>query len=109
MLGDQESGVTGVKLKDTVTGEVSEFKCDGMFLGIGHKPNTDLFIDQLKLDDHGYLETEKGTTKTAIPGVFAAGDVQDSIYRQAVTAAGSGCMAAIDAEHYLASLEFESA
>ncbi len=109
VLGEQETGVTGVMLKDTVSGEVSEFKCDGMFLGIGHKPNTDLFVGQLELDGHGYLQTEKGTTKTAIPGVFAAGDVQDSIYRQAVTAAGSGCMAAIDAEHYLASLEFESA
>ncbi|MGH1361992.1 MAG: thioredoxin-disulfide reductase [Calditrichia bacterium] len=106
MLGTKESGVTGVRLKDSITGEESDFACDGVFLAIGHKPNTDIFADELTNDDHGYLVTEKGTTKTNIPGVFAAGDVQDSIYRQAVTAAGSGCMAAIDAEHFLTELEF---
>jgi len=106
MLGTKESGVTGVRLKDSLTGEESDFACDGVFLAIGHKPNTDIFADSLTSDDHGYLVTEKGTTKTNISGVFAAGDVQDSIYRQAVTAAGSGCMAAIDAEHFLTELEF---
>lgn len=106
MLGTKESGVTGVRLKDSNTGEERDFACDGVFLAIGHKPNTDIFADSLTRDNHGYLVTEKGTTKTNIPGVFAAGDVQDSIYRQAVTAAGSGCMAAIDAEHYLTELDF---
>lgn len=106
MLGTKTDGVTGVRLKDTVTGEESVFDCEGVFLAIGHKPNTDIFVDALDNDDHGYLITEKGTTKTNIPGVFACGDVQDSIYRQAVTAAGSGCMAAIDAEHYLTALDF---
>ena len=101
MMGSKEDGVNGIRLKDTKTGEETVFECEGVFLGIGHKPNTDLFKGQLELDDHGYLIVEKGTTKTAIPGVFAAGDVQDSVYRQAVTAAGSGCMAAIDAERYL--------
>lgn len=105
ILGDRENGVNGVRLKDTVNGEENVFACEGVFLGIGHKPNTDLFKGQLELDENGYLLVEKGTTKTAIPGVFAAGDVQDTVYRQAVTAAGTGCMAAIDAEHYLAASE----
>lgn len=92
--------VTGVRLRNVLTGETSELPCAGVFVAIGHKPNTDLFKGQLAMDGTGYLITQTGTA-TNIAGVFAAGDVQDSRYRQAVTAAGSGCMAAIDAEHFL--------
>lgn len=105
ILGSPEEGVTGVKLKDTVTGEISEFATEGVFLAIGHKPNTELFKDKLNLDETGYIITTPGTSKTNISGVFACGDVQDNKYRQAITAAGSGCMAALDAEHYLAEME----
>jgi thioredoxin reductase (NADPH) len=97
-----EIKVTGVRLTDTVTGEKSELETDGFFVAIGHDPNTALFLDQLDHEpDSGYLITSGKSTETNIPGVFAAGDVQDHVYRQAVTAAGSGCAAALDAERYL--------
>lgn len=94
--------LTAVKLKNLKTGEVSELKCDGCFIAIGHEPNTSLFKGQLKLDEKGYIHTNPYRTTTEISGVFACGDVQDSYYRQAVSAAGTGCMAALDAERYLA-------
>ena len=106
ILGKMENGkksVTGVRLKNVKTGQRTELKTDGVFMGIGHKPNTDLFAGILDMDPNGYLAVQKGSTRTNIPGVFAAGDVADSVYRQAVTAAGTGCMAAIDAERWLES------
>ena len=94
-----------LRLRDTQTGEDSDFTCDGAFVAIGHAPSTELFKGKLPMDDSGYLLVEAGTPKTSIPGVFAAGDVMDHTYRQAVTAAGTGCMAALDAERFLATLE----
>lgn len=101
ILGSKDSGVTGAKLKNTKTGEITEKEAQGVFVAIGHNPNTELFKGQLEMDDVGYLITKSGSTETNIPGVFAAGDVQDNTYRQAITAAGTGCMSAIDAERFL--------
>jgi thioredoxin reductase (NADPH) len=103
IIGDLK--VEALKLRSTVTDEVWEVPADGLFVAIGHDPNTGLFVDQLDHDENGYLVTQPGSTLTNVPGVFAAGDVQDHTYRQAITAAGSGCMAALDAERFLATLE----
>ena len=99
--GSQETGVQSVVLKNTQTGELRDYACDGIFMAIGHVPNTRLFQDTLKLDAAGYIITQSDSTYTNVEGVFACGDVQDTVYRQAVTAAGSGCMAAIDSERWL--------
>lgn len=103
VLGDQV--VEGLRMVNNQTGEKSEIAITGLFIAIGHKPNTDIFKGQLDMDETGYLITQGKSTKTNIPGVFASGDVQDKEYRQAITAAGTGCMAALDAERYLATLE----
>ncbi|MXN92311.1 thioredoxin-disulfide reductase [Flavobacterium sp. Sd200] len=102
VLGDQV--VEGLRVVNNQTGDKQEIAVTGLFVAIGHKPNTDIFKDQLEMDETGYLITQPKTTKTNLPGVFAAGDVQDKDYRQAITAAGSGCMAALDAERYLGEL-----
>jgi thioredoxin reductase (NADPH) len=103
ILGDKKAGVTGVKTSNTVTGESRTLPMNGVFIAIGHEPSTELFRGQLETDAVGYIKVQAGTTKTSVPGVFAAGDAADPIYRQAVTAAGTGCMAAIDAERFLSS------
>ena len=103
VLGNQV--VEGLRILNNQTGEKEEIAITGLFIAIGHKPNTDIFKDQLDMDDAGYLITDGKSTKTNRPGVFASGDVQDKEYRQAVTAAGTGCMAALDAERYLATIE----
>ena len=105
VLGSKENGVNGVRVKNVKSGEISEISCEGFFVAIGHTPNTGLFEGQLDMDENGYLITMNGSTQTNIPGVFAAGDVQDHKYRQAITAAGTGCMAAIDAERFLTESE----
>ena len=101
ILGEDDGAVTGAVLRDVVTGETTEVRTDGVFMAIGHDPNTSLFRDQLRSDDDGYLIVDEPRTATNVPGVFAAGDVTDRTYRQAVTAAGQGCTAAIDAERFL--------
>lgn len=101
MLGTRETGVTGVRLRNIITGGESIFNCEGVFVAIGHQPNTELFRGQLALDGLGYIITNGRTMETSVPGVFACGDVQDPSYRQAITAAGTGCVAAIDAERFL--------
>lgn len=101
VVGSREDGVTGVRIKDVVTGESYVKECQGMFVAIGHTPNSKIFRGQLEMDDNGYLITGNGTSETSIAGVFAAGDIQDTRYKQAITAAGSGCMAAMDAEKFI--------
>lgn len=104
--GGGTAGLVGIELKDTVSGALSRIEVDGGFVAIGHHPATELFRGHLPLDEDGYIKVETGSTRTAILGVFACGDVMDKVYRQAVTAAGTGCMAALDAERFLAAAEF---
>jgi thioredoxin reductase (NADPH) len=105
-IGEKDNCLKGLRLKDTASREESTFNCQEAFLAIGHVPNTQIFKDFLEINDKGYIITQDKSTKTSIEGEFAAGDVQDPIYRQAISAAGSGCMAALDAQHYLEELEF---
>ena len=105
VLGVESGKLTGVRLRNVETGETRDYSTDGLFVAIGHDPTTKLFVDALDHDENGYLITAGKSTETNIPGVFAAGDVQDHVYRQAITAAGSGCAAALDAERFLAESE----
>jgi len=107
-MGEAGKGLTGVKLVDTVSNAESVLETDGAFVAIGHAPATELFKGRLELDESGYIIVQPGTPKTAIPGVFACGDVMDQTYRQAVTAAGTGCMAALDAGRFLAEMDFKA-
>ena len=106
--GGEPEALIGLDIRNKLTGEISRVECDGAFVAIGHQPATELFKGQVKLDEEGYILVEPGTTQTGVEGVFACGDVMDKIYRQAVTAAGTGCMAALDAEKYLAAREYEA-
>ena len=108
ILGNDETGVTGAHLRNGLTHEVFDLDVTGFFVAIGHQPNTKIFAGQLDMDNNGYIKTVPGTTYTSVEGVFACGDAQDYVYRQAVTAAGTGCMAALDAERWLATVEAEA-
>ncbi|MDQ3246448.1 MAG: FAD-dependent oxidoreductase, partial [Pseudomonadota bacterium] len=106
--GGEPETLIGLDIRNRRTGEISRVDCDGAFVAIGHAPATELFAGKVALDDDGYIEVETGTTRTTVPGVFACGDVMDKTYRQAVTAAGTGCMAALDTEKFLAAEEYEA-
>jgi thioredoxin reductase (NADPH) len=108
VAGGMPEALVGLDIRNVKTGAITRLDVDGAFVAIGHKPATELFHGKLKLDSDGYIEVKSGTTQTSVPGVFACGDVMDKIYRQAVTAAGTGCMAALDAEKFLAEEEFEA-
>jgi len=100
-VGTKETGVAALKLRNVKTRDLSELRIDGLFVAIGHNPNTEIFRGQIDLDEKGYIKTQPDSTRTNVPGVFACGDVQDPVFRQAITAAGTGCMAAIEAERWL--------
>ncbi|WP_106639378.1 thioredoxin-disulfide reductase [Allosphingosinicella vermicomposti] len=108
VAGGEPEGLVGIDVRNTVTGEVSRVDVEGGFVAIGHSPATELFKGHVELDSDGYITVEPGTTRTSVPGVYACGDVMDKVYRQAITAAGTGCMAALDAEKFLAEADFEA-